>query len=57
VFDFKPNGVVLKEVAEGVTVEKIRQMTDVDFIVADKLESMEANSSHYDGPVEDDLFA
>jgi acyl CoA:acetate/3-ketoacid CoA transferase beta subunit len=57
VFDFTPNGVVLKEVAEGVTVEKIRQMTDVDFIVADKLESMEANSSHYDGPVEDDLFA
>jgi 3-oxoacid CoA-transferase subunit B len=57
VFDFTPNGVVLKEVAEGVTVEKIRQMTDVDFIVADKIGSMEANSSHYEGPVEEDPFA
>jgi acyl CoA:acetate/3-ketoacid CoA transferase beta subunit len=57
VFDFTPNGVVLKEVAEGVTVEKIRQMTDVDFIVADKLGSMEANSSHYEGPVEEDPLA
>jgi acyl CoA:acetate/3-ketoacid CoA transferase beta subunit len=35
----------LKELAEGVTVEKIRQLTDVDFIVADKLGSMEGNSS------------
>jgi hypothetical protein len=32
-------------------------MTDVDFIVADKLGSMEANSSHYEGPVEEDPFA
>lgn len=57
VFDFTPNGVVLKEVAEGVTVEKIRQMTDVDFIVADKLGSMEANSSQYSGAAEEDIFA
>lgn len=45
VFDFTPNGVILKELAEGVTVEKIRQLTDVEFIVADKLGSMEGNSS------------
>ena len=57
VFDFTPNGVLLKELAEGVTVEKIRQLTDVDFIVADKLGSMEANSSQYDGPKEEDIFA
>jgi len=57
VFDFTPNGVVLKEVAEGVTVEKIRQMTDVDFIVADVLGSMEANSSKYEGSTEEDIFA
>lgn len=35
VFEFTPNGVILKEVARGNTVEKIRGLTDVDFIVAD----------------------
>jgi 3-oxoacid CoA-transferase subunit B len=57
VFDFTPNGVVLKELANGTTVEKIRSLTDVDFIVADNLGSMEANSSKYEGPVEEDIFA
>ena len=57
VFDFTPNGVVLKEVAKGVTVEHIRQLTDVDFIVADKLGFIEDNSSKYEGPEEEDIFA
>jgi len=57
VFNFTPNGVVLAEVSDGVTVEKIRQLTDVDFIVADNLGSMEANSSHYEGGQEEDIFA
>ena len=57
VFDFTPNGVVLKEVARGLTVENIRQLTDVDFIVADKLGCLEDNSSKYEGPVEEDIFA
>ncbi len=57
VFDFTPNGVVLKELANGVTVEKIRSLTDVDFIVADKLGSMEENSSKYEGGQEEDIFA
>jgi 3-oxoacid CoA-transferase subunit B len=49
VFDFTPNGVVLKEVSQGKTVENIRQLTDVNFIVADKLGIMEENSSKYEG--------
>lgn len=54
VFEFTPNGVVLKEVARGNTVEKIRTLTDVDFIVADKLGIMEDNSSTYAGMENDD---
>jgi 3-oxoacid CoA-transferase len=57
VFDFTPNGVVLKEVAKGYTVEKIRQLTDVDFRVADQLGFIEDNSSKYEGPQEEDIFA
>jgi hypothetical protein len=47
----------LKEVARGLTVENIRQLTDVDFIIADKLGIIEDNSSKYDGPAEEDIFA
>ena len=50
VFDFTPNGVILKEVARGITVEHIRTLTDVDFTVADNLGCMEDFSSKYDGP-------
>jgi 3-oxoacid CoA-transferase subunit B len=57
VFDFTPNGVVLKEVAKGITVEDIRTLTDVNFRVADKLEFMEDKSSKYEGPQEEDIFA
>jgi len=49
VFDFTSNGVILREVARGITVENIRQLTDVDFIVADNLSFMEDNSSTYEG--------
>lgn len=35
VFDFTPEGVVLKEIARGKTVEDIRSMTDVNFKVSD----------------------
>ena len=54
VFEFTPNGIVLKEVAQGVTVEKIRTLTDVEFIVADNLGIMEDNSSQYQGGAGDD---
>ena len=47
-FEFTPNGVVLKEVAKGQTVESIRTLTDVDFRVADNLSFMEDNFSKYD---------
>jgi acyl CoA:acetate/3-ketoacid CoA transferase beta subunit len=47
----------LKEVAQGVTVQKIRSLTDVDFRVADNLGSLEENSSKYEGPKEKDTFA
>lgn len=57
VFDFTPNGVVLKEVAKGLTVENIRQLTDVDFRVADNLGFLEDFSSKYEGATEDDIFA
>ena len=57
VFDFTSNGVVLKEVARGLTVEDIRMLTDVDFKVADNLAYLEDFSSKYEGPVEEDIFA
>lgn len=58
VFEFTPNGVVLKEIAKGNTVEKIRTLTDVKFIVADNLGFMEDNYSKYEGGKdEDDIFA
>jgi acyl CoA:acetate/3-ketoacid CoA transferase beta subunit len=57
VFEFTPNGCVLKELARGMTVEGIRQLTDVDFIVADNLGVLEDNSSQYEGAKEVDIFA
>ena len=51
------NGVILKEVARGQTVENIRTLTDVDFIVADNLGIMEDNFSKYDPSSEEDIFA
>lgn len=57
VFEFTPNGVLLREVARGATVEKIRTLTDVDFRVADNLGIMEDNSSKYEGAEEEDIFA
>lgn len=58
VFEFTPNGVVLKEVAKGLTVENIRQLTDVDFRVSDKLGVLEENLSKYSpGAGDDDIFA
>jgi len=57
VFEFTPDGVVLKEVAKGLTVECIRSLTDVDFKVADKLGYIEDNYSKYEPGSEDDLFA
>jgi 3-oxoacid CoA-transferase subunit B len=56
VFDFTANGVILREVARGVTVENIRQLTDVEFIVADNLSVMEENSSTYEGERSLDIF-
>lgn len=40
-FQVTPNGLVLKEVAEGYTVDDIRACTDADFTVADDLCVME----------------
>lgn len=57
VFEFTPNGVLLKEVTRGTTVEDIRTLTDVDFRVADNLGCMEDNSSQYAGAEEEDIFA
>lgn len=57
VFEFTPNGVVLKEVARGQTVESIRTLTDVDFRVADNLGIMEDNYSKYEPGSEEDIFA
>jgi acyl CoA:acetate/3-ketoacid CoA transferase beta subunit len=48
----------LAEVAKGLTVENIRQLTDVEFRVADKLGYIEDNSSSYEpGGGDDDIFA
>lgn len=57
VFEFTPNGVVLKEVAKGSSVEKIRTLTDVEFRVADNLGFIEDNYSSYSGQEEEDIFA
>ena len=57
VFEFTPNGVILKEIAKGQTVEKIRAITDVDFRVADNLGFMEDNFSKYCGGNKEDIFA
>ena len=58
VFEFKNNGVILKEVAKGLTVENIRQLTDVKFNVADNLGVLEDNFSKYTGSSdEEDIFA
>jgi acyl CoA:acetate/3-ketoacid CoA transferase beta subunit len=57
VFEFTPNGVVLKELARGVSLEKLRTLTDVDFRIADKLGVMEENFSSYEGGNDDeDIF-
>ncbi len=56
-FEFTPNGVVLKEVTKGQTVEGIRALTDVDFRVADNLGIMEENFSKYEPGTEEDIFA
>ena len=56
-FDFTPEGVILKEVSRDSNVEAIRALTDVNFRVADNLAIMEDNSSHYaPGEEEEDLF-
>lgn len=58
VFEFTPEGVILKEIAKGKTLEDIRTLTDVDFRVSDVLGVMEENFSKYDGSNgEDDIFA
>lgn len=58
VFEFTPNGVLLREVSKGLTVENIRQLTDVEFIVSDKLGVLEENLSKYEpGSGDDDIFA
>ena len=57
VFEWTPNGVLLKEVAKGKTVENIRQITDVDFIVNDTTPFMDDNFSKYTGAQEEDIFA
>jgi len=54
VFEFTPNGVVLKELAKGVTVEQLRTLTDVNFRIADNLGVMEENFSKYEGGNDDD---
>ena len=58
VFEFTPNGVVLKEVAKGLSVDKIRSMTDVEF-TADNVGLMEDNFSSYvgGGGDDEDLFS
>ena len=55
VFEFTNNGVVLKEVSKSTNVEKIRQMTDVEFIVADNLGVMEDNFAKYTGEEVDEF--
>lgn len=57
VFNFTPNGVVLAEVARGLTVEDIRTLTDVEFRVADNLKILEDNFSKYEGSNEEDIFS
>lgn len=47
VFDFTHDGVILKEVSNESSVEKIRSMTDIKFTVADDIKIMEDNSSKY----------
>ena len=57
VFEFTPNGVILKEISKDTTLEKVRAMTDVEFQIIGDLELMEDNSSIYAGEVEEDIFA
>lgn len=40
VFDFTPNGMVLIEVAEGVTVEEVKEKTEASFTVSPDLKTM-----------------
>lgn len=54
VFEFTASGVLLKEIAKGNTVEKIRALTDVNFLVSDNLGIMEDNYSQYIGGGYDD---
>lgn len=57
VFDFTQGGVVLTEVSRDSNVETIRNLTDVNFRIADNLGVMEDNSSKYaPGEEEEDLF-
>ena len=39
VFDFSDQGMVLVETAPDVTVEEIREKTEADFVIAEKLKS------------------
>ena len=57
VFEWKADGVWLKEVAKGKTVENIRQITDVEFKVPENVPYMEDNFSKYTGAKEEDIFA
>jgi 3-oxoacid CoA-transferase subunit B len=59
VFEFTPEGLILKEISRDTTVEKIRSMTDAEFIVASDLGIMEDFSSKYDGgsAEDEDIFS
>jgi len=44
VFDFTPNGMVLIEVADGVTVEEVKEKTEASFTVSPNLKTMPLSS-------------
>lgn len=46
VFEFGPNGMVLTEISDTTTLEKLKELTDAHFVVSPTLSSMEANSSN-----------
>jgi acyl CoA:acetate/3-ketoacid CoA transferase beta subunit len=39
IFDVTPKGLVLREIAEGTTVEALRKITEADFAVAEPLKT------------------
>ena len=49
VFDFTPEGLILKEISKDTTVEGIRSLTDAEFKVSENLGCLEDNSSKYEG--------